>query len=459
MLQVGLNPYGLTYYLGLQGHGTPRANPDGRGLDGFIEIAREIGARTIELHNPWLTAMSDEELAALRRRLATLGLVPIIASGLMHEPEGAALRPAVALGAKTIRLVLTRLLCGDRNALGAEWPLLVARVRDGLRRYAAEAAAAGVTLAIEDHQDFNSQELVELCDEAGANVGICFDIANAFSVGEAPIDFTRRAAAKVRHIHLKDYNVQFTDEGYRLVRCAIGDGAVPFREVIAILAEHHEALTATLELAALEARHIRLLTPEWWNGYKPSSGAALAACFEAARHRRLPDDADYRTPWERGDDGGARRLRARPAPPQRGEHESHRNNVKEGGRMSKELSGTTAFVTGSGRGLGRVMAERLAELGADVAIHDIDWTAPAKYGEAADLGAVAKEMEKYGTRTVAVTGNIGDPAAVAKMKADINGKLGAVNVLVNCAGGDIGAKGGKPDPNDALTYPSRTSGS
>ena len=118
--------------------------------------------------------------------------------------------------------------------------------------------------------------------------------------------------------------------------------------------------------------------------------------------------------------------------------------------MSKELTGTTAFVTGSGRGLGRVMAERLAELGADVAIHDIDWTAPAKYGEAPDLGAVAKEMEKYGTRTVAVTGNIGDPAAVAKMKADINGKLGAVNVLVNCAGGDIGAKGGKPDPNDAL---------
>ena len=26
---------------------------------------------------------------------------------------------------------------------------------------------------------------------------------------------------------LKDYRVQFTDEGYRLVRCAIGDGAVP----------------------------------------------------------------------------------------------------------------------------------------------------------------------------------------------------------------------------------------
>ena len=56
--------------------------------------------------------------------------------------------------------------------------------------------------------------------------------------------------------------------------------------------------------------------------------------------------------------------------------------------MTKELAGKIAFVTGSGRGLGRVMAERLAELGADVAIHDISWTAPAKYGEAADLEGV-----------------------------------------------------------------------
>ena len=50
--------------------------------------------------------------------------------------------------------------------------------------------------------------------------------------------------------------------------------------------------------------------------------------------------------------------------------------------MTKELSGKIAFVTGSGRGLGRVMADRLAELGADVAIHDLNRTAPAKYGEA-----------------------------------------------------------------------------
>ena len=118
--------------------------------------------------------------------------------------------------------------------------------------------------------------------------------------------------------------------------------------------------------------------------------------------------------------------------------------------MTRELAGTIAFVTGSGRGLGRAMAMRLAELGADVAIHDIDWQSPAKYGESPDLGAVVQEIGKFGTRVMAVTGNIGDKAAVAKMKAEIEAKLGSVNVLVNCAGGDIGAAGGKPNPNNAL---------
>jgi 3-oxoacyl-[acyl-carrier protein] reductase len=118
--------------------------------------------------------------------------------------------------------------------------------------------------------------------------------------------------------------------------------------------------------------------------------------------------------------------------------------------VTKELTGKIAFVTGSGRGLGRVMAERLAELGADVAIHDISWTAPAKYGEAKDLDAVAKEIARHGGRVVAVSGNIGDKSAVAAMKAEIEAKLGTLDILVNCAGGDIGASGGKPNPNNAL---------
>jgi hypothetical protein len=58
----GLNPYGLTYHLGLQGAGGPRANPKGTGLEGFIAIATELGAKVLEIYDPWLRAMSDDDL-------------------------------------------------------------------------------------------------------------------------------------------------------------------------------------------------------------------------------------------------------------------------------------------------------------------------------------------------------------------------------------------------------------
>ncbi len=118
--------------------------------------------------------------------------------------------------------------------------------------------------------------------------------------------------------------------------------------------------------------------------------------------------------------------------------------------MPGELAGQIAFVTGSGRGLGNVMAKRLAELGADVAVHDLSPTEPAKYGEASNLDQVVAEIKAMGVRSVGVTGNIGDQGAVAKMKSTIEATLGQVQILVNCAGGDIGASGNKPKPNDAL---------
>ena len=110
------------------------------------------------------------------------------------------------------------------------------------------------------------------------------------------------------HVHLKDYRVQFTPEGYRLVRCAIGDGAVPLAEMLAILEAANPEVTAVLEPGALEARHVRLFTADWWKGYAPKTAEELAACLLAAQRNRLSDDADYRTPWERGADGELERY-------------------------------------------------------------------------------------------------------------------------------------------------------
>ena len=65
-----------------------------------------------------------------------------------------------------------------------------------------------------------------------------------------------------------------------------------------MLSEHHSELTASLEPGALEARHIRLFRPEWWNGYAARTARELGPCLAAAHRKRLDDSADWRTPWE-----------------------------------------------------------------------------------------------------------------------------------------------------------------
>ncbi len=121
--------------------------------------------------------------------------------------------------------------------------------------------------------------------------------------------------------------------------------------------------------------------------------------------------------------------------------------------MSKPLAGKTALVTGSGRGIGRLMAEKLASRGANIVLHDKEWDAPAQYNEAANLGVVEKEFAKFGVKTLSVTGNIGDADAVSAMKEKIDAEIGQIDILVNCAGGDIGAAGGKPVPNNTIDIP------
>ncbi|WP_224703454.1 sugar phosphate isomerase/epimerase family protein [Devosia aquimaris] len=301
-LHTGLNPYGLSYHLGLHAAGTPRANPHPAGLPGYIALAREFGARSIELWDGVLLSMSAPELDALRHELVALGMIPIVSARLAPSLFARQLEIAAALDAPTIRLALTTVLCGDRAVCTPPWPDRVAAVRNELGQFAHLADAAGKTLAIENHQDFTSRELVSLCQDLGPSVGITYDTGNSFPVGEAPLDFTAVIAPYVRHIHLKDYTVQPTPEGFRLVRCALGDGAVPFTEILAVIGAFRDEVTAVMELAALEARHVRLLTDAWWRLYPPRDEAALARCLAATTVNALAADADYRTPWEKGDD-------------------------------------------------------------------------------------------------------------------------------------------------------------
>jgi hypothetical protein len=229
-------------------------------------------------------------------------MTTLVSAWLLHEPGETLAEPmrvASSVNATLLRLNLTPVLEGGRAALGARWTDMVTHARRTLAAAAPEAQSLGLRLGIENHQDFGSEELLTLCAEAGDHVGVVFDTGNPFAVGEDPVAFARRVAGRVWHIHLKDYRAQFTSDGYRLIRCALGDGSVPFQDLVAIVAPSGTELTASIEPAALEARHIRLFSAGWWHGYGARDAAELAVALGRLHRHALPPDEDGRTPWER----------------------------------------------------------------------------------------------------------------------------------------------------------------
>jgi len=94
--------------------------------------------------------------------------------------------------------------------------------------------------------------------------------------------------------------------------------------------------------------------------------------------------------------------------------------------MIFDLTGRTALVTGSSRGIGKVLAAGLAAAGAEVVLHGRDEVA---------LAAVRAELEDAGASGVrTVSFDVTDPAAVRAAVAALDGQTGGIDILVNNAG-------------------------
>jgi len=110
--------------------------------------------------------------------------------------------------------------------------------------------------------------------------------------------------------------------------------------------------------------------------------------------------------------------------------------------MPQQSIAKTAWVTGSSRGIGQAIAWRLAESGMSVAVHGSTPDSSAVFGEGASLADVASQIAaKTGSRTAWVAADLTDPGETARARAEVEGKLGPIDVLVTAAGGDIGAAG------------------
>ena len=91
-----------------------------------------------------------------------------------------------------------------------------------------------------------------------------------------------------------------------------------------------------------------------------------------------------------------------------------------------DLSGRTALVTGSSRGIGREVLLSLADAGADVAVHYHSSDEAAR--------EVADAARERGVEATTVRGDVTDEDEVDALFSAVEGDLGAVDVLMNNVG-------------------------
>ena len=91
----------------------------------------------------------------------------------------------------------------------------------------------------------------------------------------------------------------------------------------------------------------------------------------------------------------------------------------------KELSGKVALVTGGTKGIGKSVALKLAELGANVAVNYL------RSRNAAD--ATIEELKALGTDPVAIRANIGRHEKMSKIFDEIKEKYGKLDILISNA--------------------------
>lgn len=94
------------------------------------------------------------------------------------------------------------------------------------------------------------------------------------------------------------------------------------------------------------------------------------------------------------------------------------------------FEGKLALVTGSGRGIGRATALKLASLGCDIIVNYF------RRRETAE--STAKDIQALGVRAEVVKANVGDPAKIDEMFDTIANRFGYLDILISNAASGVG---------------------
>lgn len=175
----------------------------------FVDRAVAHGVQGVSLESVMLG--DDDEIGRLRARLDAAGLERVWAwghpRGLSSGTDPAALDDLLRHVdvAQAVGAAVMRICAGGRRTRTLSWNEHRALLLPMLASAADHAASKGVVLAIENHIDLSTDEMVELLTTLDhPALGVCLDTANNLRLLEDPAIAIDRLAPYARAVHLKD---------------------------------------------------------------------------------------------------------------------------------------------------------------------------------------------------------------------------------------------------------------
>jgi sugar phosphate isomerase/epimerase len=240
-VKIGIDSYCFHRYFGEIHTARGGTDPGTRWtMFDLVRYAQSVEAECLSLETCYMKALDLGFIREMRAALDARGLERILAwghpVGLQGGTSREALQDLVAhipsaleLGCRTMRIT------ASGEPFSPELEAQFARDLDPVLREALRAAEdQGVVLAIEDHGDFNSDGLLRLLQRMGSpNLRVTLDTGNLLSVGDDPVEGSRKLAPWVSATHIKDLVQEPGPDGAPRYRCTpTGRGLVRIPQIL-----------------------------------------------------------------------------------------------------------------------------------------------------------------------------------------------------------------------------------
>ena len=259
-MRLGMHTYSL-YHHGVAEDWAGFQLPWPRQMDiwQLMDYMVELGLEGLHLDDKAFESMDDAHFNKVREyaRARNLYLEYNFAlpsdkydSSVQHNIEEG-IRIATAIGADVakIGMNLTRPHPVAASKFHPQIMQQLERVADKLKNASSLAENSGVKLAVENHTDAFSEEVIWVLDQVNHPfVGACIDTVNALHVTENPITAVKNLAPRAFTNHFRDNQILIKPYGFKLTGSPVGAGDLDMRQAYELIRQNPAVNRINIEL-------------------------------------------------------------------------------------------------------------------------------------------------------------------------------------------------------------------